>query len=58
MLIYRPNVVDVEKVPSMKVQERLDYAFSVAEDDFGVARLLEPSGRENWKFSCVRFRQS
>ena len=36
--------MDIDNAQKMKVLERLDYAFNVAEKEFEVPRLLDPTG--------------
>ncbi|XP_028414728.1 nuclear anchorage protein 1-like isoform X2 [Dendronephthya gigantea] len=46
MFVYRPTAVDIDKAQKMAVLERLEYAFDVAEKEFDVHRLLDPSDVE------------
>jgi hypothetical protein len=50
MYCYRPDLVDFRKVRGQTARENLEMAFSIAEQEFGVTRLLDPEGR----FSCGR----
>ncbi|XP_028414534.1 alpha-actinin-4-like [Dendronephthya gigantea] len=42
MFVYRPNVVDIAKARKMSVVARMEYAFLVAEKEFGVDRFFDP----------------
>lgn len=41
---HRPMLIDMNKVYRQTNLENLDQAFSVAERDLGVTRLLDPEG--------------
>lgn len=41
---HRPTLIDMNKVYRQTNLENLDQAFSVAERDLGVTRLLDPEG--------------
>lgn len=41
---HRPTLIDMNKVFRQTNLENLDQAFSVAERDLGVTRLLDPEG--------------
>lgn len=41
---HRPMLIDMNKVYGQSNLENLDQAFSVAERDLGVTRLLDPEG--------------
>ncbi|XP_016118324.1 plectin-like [Sinocyclocheilus grahami] len=41
---HRPNLIDMNKVYRQTNLENLEQAFSVAERDLGVTRLLDPEG--------------
>lgn len=43
-LVHRPMLIDMSKVYRQTNLENLDQAFSVAERDLGVTRLLDPEG--------------
>lgn len=43
-LVHRPMLIDMNKVYRQTNLENLDQAFSVAERDLGVTRLLDPEG--------------
>lgn len=43
-LVRRPMLIDMNKVYRQTNLENLDQAFSVAERDLGVTRLLDPEG--------------
>lgn len=43
-IAHRPMLVDMSKVYRQSNLENLDQAFSVAERDLGVTRLLDPEG--------------
>ena len=43
-LVRRPMLIDMNKVYCQTNLENLDQAFSVAERDLGVTRLLDPEG--------------
>lgn len=43
-IAYRPMLIDMSKVYRQTNLENLDQAFSVAERDLGVTRLLDPEG--------------
>ena len=40
----RPDLIDVQRVTRMDVRERLENAFSVAEQHLGVPRLIDAEG--------------
>lgn len=44
----RPMLIDMNKVYRQTNLENLDQAFSVAERDLGVTRLLDPEGMIHW----------
>ena len=46
-IFSRPDVIDVKNAQTMTVPERLSYAFDVAEDEFDVPSVLEPSARKH-----------
>ena len=46
-------MVNVVKAEKMHVQERLEYVFSVAENEFKVYHLLEPSGKHSFSLKCT-----
>lgn len=41
----RPNLIDMNKVYRQTNLENLEQAFSIAERDLGVTRLLDPEGK-------------
>lgn len=41
----RPNLIDMNKVYRQTNLENLEQAFSVAERELGVTRLLDPEGK-------------
>ncbi len=43
----RPNLIDMNKVYRQTNLENLEQAFSVAERDLGVTRLLDPEGKNS-----------
>lgn len=43
----RPNLIDMNKVYRQTNLENLEQAFSIAERDLGVTRLLDPEGKGN-----------
>lgn len=43
--VRRPTLIDMSKVYRQTNQENLEQAFSVAERDLGVTRLLDPEGK-------------
>lgn len=43
-VVHRPMLIDMNKVYRQTNLENLDQAFSVAERDLGVTRLLDPEG--------------
>jgi hypothetical protein len=47
-LVCRPMLIDMNKVYRQTNLENLDQAFSVAERDLGVTRLLDPEGMSCW----------
>lgn len=44
LAVRRPTLIDMSKVYRQSNQENLEQAFSVAERDLGVTRLLDPEG--------------
>lgn len=45
----RPNLIDMNKVYRQTNLENLEQAFSIAERDMGVTRLLDPEGKQREK---------
>lgn len=45
----RPNLIDMNKVYRQTNLENLEQAFSIAERDMGVTRLLDPEGKHREK---------
>ena len=45
---FRPDLIDFTYVRNSKPHDRLEYAFTVAERDLGVHRLLDPEGNINF----------
>ena len=41
---FSPNAVDINGAQKMSVPKRLEYAFDIANKEFGVPSLLDPSG--------------
>lgn len=41
---FRPDLVDFRKVQVNSPRQNLEQAFSIAEREFGVTRLLDPEG--------------
>ena len=39
-----PSLVDIDKVKASSNKENLEAAFSIAQHDLGIPRLLEPEG--------------
>lgn len=44
LLLYRPDLVNMKVVASHTPQENLEMAFTIAENQLGVTRLLDPEG--------------
>lgn len=44
LFAHRPNLIDMSKVYRQTNQQNLEQAFSVAERELGVTRLLDPEG--------------
>lgn len=42
--LFRPDLVDFRKVQVSTPRQNLEQAFSIAEREFGVTRLLDPEG--------------
>lgn len=42
--LFRPDLVDFRKVQVSTPRQNLEQAFSIAETEFGVTRLLDPEG--------------
>jgi len=40
----RPDIVDLRRVTRMDVRERLENAFTIAEQYLGIPRLIDPEG--------------
>ncbi len=51
-LCCRPDLVDLRKVRAQNARQNLDMAFSLAENEFGVTRLLDPEGQPVLPLSC------
>ena len=49
-LLYnsRPALVDFRRVRTQTARQNLEQAFSTAEREFGVTRLLDPEGKHCW----------
>lgn len=43
----RPELVDLEKVKDRSNRENLEEAFTIAETELGIPRLLDPEGKLN-----------
>ena len=43
----RPELVDLEKMKSRSNRENLEDAFTIAETQLGIPRLLDPEGTQN-----------
>ncbi|XP_046849637.1 utrophin-like isoform X2 [Xenia sp. Carnegie-2017] len=46
LFVFRPNAVDINGAQKMSVPKRLEYAFDIANKEFGVPSLLDPSDIE------------
>lgn len=47
----RPELVDMDVVRKRSNRENLEEAFSIAENDLGIPRLLDPEGTDTTYFS-------
>ena len=45
LFLYRPDLVDWRSLKTCDIRERLESAFSTAEREYGVTRLLDPEGK-------------
>ena len=52
---FRPDLIDFTYVRNSKPHDRLEYAFTVAERDLGVHRLLDPEGNNSTFTFLVAF---
>ena len=43
--IFRPDLIDFRRVQTQSNRQNLELAFSTAEREFGVTRLLDPEGK-------------
>lgn len=43
--LFRPELIDYKSTSTKSPKERMEQAFSVAEKELGIARLLEPEGK-------------
>ena len=41
---FRPDIINYEAILQKSPKERLDEAFTIAQREFGIAKLLEPEG--------------
>ena len=58
LLFCRPDLVDFSSLKPTERKTNLENAFSVAERDLGVDRLLDPEGRHKKQNGCHRVSQS
>lgn len=54
-LCFRPNLIDMTKVYRQTNLENLEQAFSVAERELGVTRLLDPEGKLDHTLRLSKF---
>lgn len=55
LCIFRPELVDFRRVHTQTNRQNLEQAFSTAEREFGVTRLLDPEGKHCTYITCVAF---
>ena len=48
--IFRPDLIDYKSTLTKLPKERMEQAFTVAEKELGIARLLEPEGKNRGFF--------
>ena len=48
--IFRPDLIDYKSTLIKSPKERMEQAFTVAEKELGIARLLEPEGKSRGLF--------
>lgn len=46
--IFRPDLIDFEKLKHSNARHNLEHAFSVAERQLGITQLLDPEGEFLW----------
>ena len=54
----RPELVDLEKVKGRPNRENLEEAFSIAETELGIPRLLDPEGTWGDSGACPSTRRA
>ena len=50
---FRPDMVDLRRVTRMDVRERLENAFSIAEQHLGIPRLIDVEGECTYSMKII-----